>query len=208
MQVFLKLPEEGRVKTRLAEDIGEEAAVAAYRVLVARTLANLPPEFPLSVAYAPSGAEEAMRAWLSPHLRERGKDVVWVEQVDVPCLGDRLRVATGQLFAMGAGKILAVGADCPSLAATTYREAERRLHGGDEIVFGPAADGGYYLVGLASPQPVIFNPTIAWSSRRTLETSLQAARGAGLKISLLDEREDVDDRSSWERARNSLNLVI
>lgn len=212
MQVFLKFPVAGQVKMRLAADLGEAAAAAAYRAMVARVFERLPEEFSLSVAYAPAQlGEAALWNWLRPHLEAGGRsreEILWIAQAEVPGLGDRLREATGRLFAMGAARVLVVGTDCPYLEPEIYRQAAGCLDQGNDVVFGPALDGGYYLVGLAAPWPAIFGEAVVWSSRRTLETSLESARSAGLAVALLDKLEDVDDLPAWERARDALGLSI
>ncbi len=210
IQVFLKFPESGRVKTRLAREIGDAAAATVYRALVARVFEHLPAEFPLCVAYAPASVgEDAISRWLRPHLEVAGRaceEVVWIPQVEVADLGQRLGQATGTLFARGAGKVIAVGADCPYLEPEVYREAAGCLDRGRDVVFGPTLDGGYYLVGLAAPQERLFGDSIPWSSARTLEASLEAAASTGLNVAVLDKREDVDDLSAWVRARDALGL--
>ena len=189
MQVFLKFPAAGQVKTRLAAGLDESAAVAAYRAMVARVLEELPEEFSLSIAYAPAElGEEALWDWLRPHLERGGRSreqVLWMAQLEVPGLGDRLREATGRLFAAGADRVLVVGTDCPYLKPEIYRQAAGCLDRGSDVVFGPAADGGYYLVGLAAPRPEIFAEAVVWSSRQTLATSLEAARWGTLLVLLI-----------------------
>jgi uncharacterized protein len=82
-------------------------------------------------------------------------------------------------------------------AALAEREAEADAAASTsaDAVFGPAADGGYYLLALRAPQPVLFN-AIPWSSAETLAVSCARAREAGLRIQLLATEHDVDDLPS------------
>ena len=106
-------------------------------------------------------------------------------------LGERLAVAVEQAFATGATSVICIGADCPALGAAHLRQAAQALASGADIVFGPADDGGYYLVGLNRPEPAIFK-NIPWSAENTLEASLQAADRLGLTAQLLQPLHDVD----------------
>jgi uncharacterized protein len=121
------------------------------------------------------------RAWLGDHdFREQGPGD----------LGERLERAVRDAFAEGARRVIAVGTDCPELNSATLSEAMELLNH-DPLVFGPAFDGGYYLVGLSEPCPLIFQG-IAWGGPDVLAQSLAAAGTARLSVSLLGFLSDVD----------------
>jgi len=69
-----------------------------------------------------------------------------------------------------------------------------------DAVFGPAADGGYYLVGMKRPIPELFEG-IRWSSPATLSATLARAAAAGVSVAVLDERRDVDTAADWRAWR-------
>jgi uncharacterized protein len=188
--LFLKLPIQGQVKTRLAATLGAERATAIYRRLVERQLAALAPLGPEAVElhYAPSGeaSAQALRAWL-------GGGRVLFAQAEGD-LGERLASATAGAFARGARRVALIGTDCPALDAGRVREAWAALSGAD-AVYGPADDGGYYLLALGQPQPELFSK-IPWSHPDTLKVSLERARAASLRIRLLATEHDVDDLES------------
>ena len=82
----------------------------------------------------------------------------------------------------------------PLLTRSHAREAEFALRHAD-VCFGPALDGGYWLVGLSRPCPELFALSEAWGGAQVLERSLALARGAGLTAGLLGLERDLDDPS-------------
>jgi len=186
---MLKAPRPGLVKTRLAREAGKIEAARIYRHLVHRQLRALPSGWPVIVWYAPPGAGREMKSWLGPTYRYRPQ-----------CAGDlgrRLVHAVRQTFHAGARRVIFLGGDCPYVSAPDLRRTARSLRKVD-VVLGPATDGGYYLVGLRRPEPVIFRG-IAWSTDRVLRQTLEAVKQAGLTHLLLEELEDVDDVAAWSR---------
>jgi hypothetical protein len=107
-------------------------------------------------------------------------------------LGSRLAAATEVVLAEQSGPLLVIGTDAPTLATTLLRRAARALERYD-VVFGPALDGGYYLVGLCRPAAAVFaiDPRL-WSGPCVLAASRDAARRAGLTVGLLPPLRDLD----------------
>ena len=194
--VMLKAPVAGRVKTRLAEAIGPDAACLAYRQLVETLFARLADAGPISVHYAPGDTptEKVMRAWLGDGYR-------YVPQSNGD-LGARMQSAVETAFAKGARTAILLGGDCPYIDQMRVREVERRLERYDAVI-GPSVDGGYYLLGLRRPTPCLFQG-IPWSTETVLKTTLARAENAGLSVALLDLLEDVDDVASWKRTQGVL----
>ena len=187
---FLKAPRPGSVKTRLAAAYGAEEAARIYRQLVARQLEALPKGWPVEIHFAPrDGGPEVVR-WL-------GLGFYYVGQAEGD-LGERLGTGVGIAFAKGAGSVVCIGGDCPDLGADDFIRARTLLEAGHDLVFGPATDGGYYLVAMRKPCPEIFEG-VPWSSDRTFEVSLAKARAAGRRIALLDPKSDIDEPEDWER---------
>ena len=179
--LFAKAPRAGYVKTRLAADIGEAQAVELYRRIGNRVASDIGSRFPLTVWYDPPGAEPELREWLGDFefRLQRGAD-----------LGTRLEAAFGEHFARGDGPVVAVGADVPEVRADTVTEACRLLESA-EAVFGPALDGGYYLVGLARRHDEVFRG-IPWGGAGVMRRTLEACQKARLVVETLPALRDID----------------
>ncbi len=187
---LLKAPNPGQVKTRLAVDVGDEEACAIYCALAERQYRALPPGWPMEIHFAPPEAEDQIRLWLP------GANL-YAPQSDGD-LGDRLAAASAATFKRGTCCAFFIGADCPDLNLEDFAEALRLLSQDHDAVFGPARDGGYYLLAVNRHAPELFSG-IPWSTDRVLEHSLEIARKAGLKTALLEEKEDIDDLASLRR---------
>jgi hypothetical protein len=197
--VFARAPERGRVKTRLAAAIGDTAALAAYRALGRRVVRALAPLGDAVVLVAtPDDADPALRRWLGARCR--------VEPQGEGDLGARMARAVARHLAPGAGaeRVVVVGTDCPDVDAAVVRDALARLDAHD-VVFGPAADGGYYLVGVrraaADRARAALFADVPWSCAETLAVSLARAASAGLSVALLPVRHDVDTAADWHAWR-------
>src|SRR6056297_1388073 len=198
--VFLKHPTPGRVKTRLATDLGEETAALAYRQLVCRVFEKCRAAKPdiIAIAYDPPNQEADIRDWLEPWLRAFPGRIEWIPQTDGD-LGERLEGATTDLFKrLGLASIAVIGTDCVHLDAESFEKCWSALEDDTDVVFGPTEDGGYYLAGMRKPLPVLFR-NIPWSSEETLHASLVAAISADLKTMLLPVLFDVDTVDEWNR---------
>ena len=191
--VLARAPELGRVKTRLAREIGEAAALEAYRELGTAVLGAVGRlgDCDLLVAYTPADKEGHMRDWLGPAPRD--------EPQFEGDLGARMLAAIAGRFAAGAATVLLIGTDCPDLDPELLETGFARLDRADAVL-GPAADGGYYLVGMKRPIPELFEG-IPWSSPATLSATLARAAAAGVSVALLDERRDIDTAADWRAWR-------
>jgi rSAM/selenodomain-associated transferase 1 len=196
--LFLKFPIPGRVKTRLAADLGPEKAAEAYRSLVGRVLANLSGlEAHLRVLFDPPEAREATIDWIAPQLAPLTLPPdAFLPQI-AGDLGDRLTRGFSDAFAAGYSQVAAIGSDCVTLTPAILASAWTALEL-EDTVLGPTLDGGYYLIGTRSFQPVLFDG-IPWST----ENTLSAARGAGLTTSVLPELSDVDTLADWLAAQEN-----
>jgi uncharacterized protein len=178
--VMLKEPRPGRVKTRLGADIGMVPAAWWYRHQSAALLRRLrDPRWRLVLAVSPDPQGLASRVWpgdLTRMPQGRGD------------LGARMRA---QLLAPPPGPVCVVGADIPGLRRAHVWRAFRAL-GGHDTVFGPATDGGYWLVGLkrARAVPPGLFARVRWSGRGALSDSIDSC--AGMRVALVDRLRDVD----------------
>lgn len=189
--MFLKAPRPGAVKTRLAAAVGEKDACAIYRQLADRQIGSLPMDCSVSIVYDPPDSETEMKEWLGDRFR--------FEAQAPGALGARMESATRGAFDRGAEWVILIGGDCPELGAEDFEKCLARLRSGDDVVIGPASDGGYYLFGLSRFDPRLF-ADIPWSTTEVLRASEERLRSIGYRWSLLAEKEDVDDPPSLERA--------
>jgi len=181
--VFAKAPRPGRVKTRLAADLGAQEASRVYRRLGRRVLdAVREGPYRTLVYYDPPDAEAEMRDWLG------GESLEFRPQAEGD-LGERMARAFEEAL-RDADRACIVGTDVPALRAALVVQALERLESAD-VVLGPAEDGGYYLMALSRPHPEIFRD-VPWSTADVLGTTLERARHAGLRESLLPVLKDVD----------------
>jgi len=187
--LFVKAPRAGFVKTRLAQTVGAQTALDAYRTLVEVITTRLAPLREVELRFAPADAEEEIRPWLADGWTCRPQS-----EGD---LGQRLSQAFEQAFQQGNQRVIIIGSDCPYLTVEDIEDATRALDTAD-LVLGPATDGGYWLIGLSRPVPELFSQ-INWSTETVLEETMAKARAAGLKVHLLRELSDVDTLADLTR---------
>lgn len=209
--IFLKWPEPGRVKTRLANDIGAEKAAEIYKILVQRVIQQISPIYSQLVSicwvFDPIEKEDEMKDWIKKELDDLGftdlnRHIFW-SQSDGG-LGDRLQSAFEKAFSLNYDRIIAIGTDCIELDSRTIERALASLSSERSIVFGPSFDGGYYLVGMRSNLGLSVFRSIPWSTSKVLEQSLDRAVSLDLEYTLLEEFNDVDTLEDW----NSMRLLI
>lgn len=183
--VFAKAPVAGRVKTRLARDIGPAAAAALYRRLGRQVVAAaVGPGYQTVVWYSPPAGRDAVRVWLD------GLGVAGFSPQVGRTLGTRLAHAFGRSFVAGNEAVVIIGTDTPGVKRSIVAGAFRALRACD-LVLGPSVDGGYYLIGLSAPQPELFR-AIPWSSQDVMQVTQARAQVLGLRVRLLAPLRDVD----------------
>jgi rSAM/selenodomain-associated transferase 1 len=184
--IFAKEPRPGQVKTRLSPPLSPEEAAQLYHNFLVDILEEMTrvPEVRLAVAFSPPEAQVFFHGLAPP-----GTDLFPQEGAD---LGERMARAFARGFAAGFGPVLLRGGDIPDLPAALVSEAAEVLVAGqDQVVLGPCPDGGYYLVGLSQPQPLLFQGP-AWGSGTVLTDTLRLARELGLRVHLLPPWPDID----------------
>ena len=194
IQVFCKAPILGLVKTRLAKSVGEERALQIYQELVKRTREALHPFGNVSWVYTPNNADSCARVkdWM-----DRPE---WIMQPQSEGdLGERLLGGFDSALAKMRGAI-AIGTDCPWINSNDIQTAIQTLESGgaDQLVLGPATDGGYWLIGMNQLHPELFQ-NIPWSNDNTLEATIKRARELKLQIELLRKLSDVDNENDWNK---------
>jgi glycosyltransferase A (GT-A) superfamily protein (DUF2064 family) len=188
--LFVRAPRLGVGKRRLAREIGDVAVLRFERAMIALLLRRLAGDrrWRLRVAVTPDYARQ-------PLDRQRRRRVQTAGQGGGD-LGARMLRA---LRACPPGPGLLVGADIPALGCRHIWAAFRRL-GSCDLVFGPAVDGGFWLVGARHPRqlpPPLFEG-VRWSGRYALADTL-ASLPRRFVIGLVDQLEDVDDAEAYRR---------
>jgi rSAM/selenodomain-associated transferase 1 len=183
----------GSVKTRLVPPLSYEEAAELNTCCLADVAANLAAasaRAPIDVfaAYHPLGSERFFEDLLPDNFK--------LLAPREPTLGRSLFHAARDLFAAGYSSVCLINADSPTLPTDLLVEAVRCLQEpGDRVVLGPAADGGYYLIGLKQFHHRLFE-AIDWSTERVYrQTTLRAAE-IGVPVAPLAEWYDVDDEAS------------
>lgn len=179
--IFVRKPELGKVKTRLAHAIGEEKALEVYCELLRLTHAAVVQCGADKFIFYAGGIEEH-DIW-EDHLFQKRKQA----EGD---LGYKMMQAFREVFQMGYTNVVITGSDCPDITAQLLEEAFDKIQTADAVI-GPAADGGYYLLGLKQLLPSIFS-NIPWSTSQVLPATLAALQHAGMQYNLLQQLTDID----------------
>lgn len=208
--IFMRYPEAGKVKSRLAARIGREEASRVYEYLVRRTLGvaadfkRLSPETDLFISITP-------RQKLAAASRSHPGPWVFFPQEGVG-LGERMENAVGEVFSMGYDHAALVGTDIANLQPEDFSEAFEALAQG-QAALGPAADGGFYLIGLNRPCPPVFQPD-EWGSKDVFSRTERLLKDAGFSVRSVQRRQDVDHSEDLESLKGrpdfeaGLSIVI
>ncbi|MEQ9624941.1 TIGR04282 family arsenosugar biosynthesis glycosyltransferase [Coleofasciculus chthonoplastes] len=184
--IFTRYPEPGKTKTRMIPALGEKGAAKLQRQMTENTLAKakkLQAFHPVSVEiHFAGGNQQLMQAWL-------GADVIYYQQSEGD-LGKRMASAFEKSFAAGMTGVVIIGTDCPDLNPQIMAEAFKFLETQD-LVLGPAQDGGYYLIGLRRLIPELF-VGIHWGTSQVRQQTVEIADNLGLAIASLPILHDID----------------
>lgn len=178
--VFQKAAELGKVKTRLAQRIGNAQALKVYTYLLAYTHRQLEQIDADIFVYFYGESDAAFGANSNYHIRQ---------QCDGD-LGVRMATSFAEVFDAGYDKVLVIGTDCFELTSTILKDAFQAFTGA-EMVIGPAKDGGYYLLGLTKPIPELFNGMV-WSTASVFTDTMAITASLGLSVYHLPVLSDVD----------------
>ena len=194
--VFARLPELGKVKTRLAASIGDEKALSAYEAMLGDlqvSLGDSPPDTEVEFVWAPTPSANRLT------LQRAFGDHATSMQAGTS-LGDRLSMAFSERFFFHrTAKIIAIGVDDPSLSRGLIDQAFALLDS-CEWVIGPATDGGYYLIGCrAAAFDVSIFEDIAWGSDGVLRATLEKIRAGQNTVAVLPRRADIDVSEDLQR---------
>ena len=176
--VFVKNIILGKVKTRLAKTVGDNKAFEVYKQLVDIT----------------EECSKKVRSDKHIYFSDVVINSLWIDELkfiqDGENLGDRMSNAFEYGFKKGYEKIVLIGSDLPDISPEIIDEGFGVLRNND-VVFGPAEDGGYYLIGMTKPHKFIFENK-PWSESCLLETTLKELGKQGVGFSLLQTLNDID----------------
>ncbi len=182
---FVKAPLPGYVKSRLAAKLGEKSAQDLYRAFGIDMIAMLDRiGCSIIVCFDPPDAADSVIRWLGEqrsYLPQEGED-----------LGVRMEHAFRSLFESGSERAILVGSDIPDLPQEIVTEALRELESHDAVI-GPAADGGYYLIGFRRERfrPEVFKD-VPWSTGTVFQETLHRFSQAGSRVHVLPQWQDAD----------------
>ncbi len=190
--IFVKAPEKGVVKTRLAATLGDEATLALYKSFVADMLAMLSGlERPLRIYFSPAGREKSVCSWLGNRYTlfpQQGRD-----------LGEKMHNALAETFVSGVSRAILIGSDLPDLPPDIVTEAFTGLKH-SPAVLGPGLDGGYYLIGFSADGflPAVF-ADIPWSTAKVFARTGERFAAAGVRPQVLPPWNDIDTVADLRR---------
>ncbi len=195
VKVFIKNPKKGVVKTRLAVSVGEDQALSIYKKLLAYTK-----DLILEL-------EAQKEVWYSKFIDNNDdwdlKNFAKKLQSGAD-LGERMKNALKESFDEDPKQlVILIGSDCAELTQKVIEEAFEELREND-LVIGPAEDGGYYLIGMSKYIPGIFDG-IEWSTENVLSQTLAKAKNEHASVFLLKKLNDVDTIEDWERVKGRLD---
>lgn len=188
--LFTRVPKAGRAKTRLIPALGEQGAAEFQWCLLERLLGELRKGadqglWQLCVYYCGTDGLERLRAMA-------GEDVAFVEQVDDPDLGVRMRAALERELAAGAPAVGLMGSDLPEATTGVVAEALGLLKDpATDVSLCPVEDGGYWFVGLKRPFSQLFEGT-TYGGSSVFEDALAACVAHGRTVAAGPRLRDVD----------------
>jgi rSAM/selenodomain-associated transferase 1 len=198
--VFVRAPEMGKVKTRLANVIGQDAALRLYKSFVADELDMLRDLFfDVIICYHPPTARETIGNWLNKEfnfMAQSGKD-----------LGQRMENAFEEVFSWGYQQALLIGSDLPDLPSSIILDAFDHLTRQDAVI-GPCEDGGYYLIGFHRDtySGEVFMK-IPWGTAQVFDRTLLRFHKKNLTSYILPRWRDIDDFEDLLWLKKSLDKI-
>ncbi|MEI7671297.1 MAG: TIGR04282 family arsenosugar biosynthesis glycosyltransferase [Deltaproteobacteria bacterium] len=190
--VFLRYPEPGKVKTRLAKTHGDPFAAELYGYFVDDLLEALAPgSYHLELFFTPAERET--------EIRQRFGARYCYSPQEGEGLGERMEKAFRACFAKGFSTAILIGSDAPDLTTEFIDQAFLALENGQDAVVGPAFDGGYYLIGFRSAMfdPAVFSG-IRWGENSVFENTLNHLQAQKYRIHLAPVWHDIDTGKDLE----------
>ena len=183
--IFVKHPEVGKVKTRLASTTNENFAVKIYKTIAEHIfdeIEKLSQSVDAFVFYSEKDSPQTVKEWVS-------KNYVYKAQKG-NTLGEKMSNAFEHVFSLGYEKALIVGSDVPDISELVLDTAFNSLRNND-IVISPSDDGGYSLLGMKNYFKNIFD-NIEWSTNSVFSKTEEKAKDSNLKLKILSTLNDID----------------
>ncbi|HEX7367963.1 MAG TPA: TIGR04282 family arsenosugar biosynthesis glycosyltransferase [Pelobium sp.] len=191
--IFVKYPELGRSKTRLAASVGKQNALKVYKELLHHT--NLITKNIKSDKYL-------FYDKFSENKLPWGDDIYLTAYQKESDLGGRMQNAFEQVFAKGYERAVIIGSDCYDLTQTIIEDALNTLDTTD-VVIGPAKDGGYYLLGLTRIIPELFT-NVAWSTEDVFSSTVKVLKDLNIAYQIGPTLSDIDTIDDLPEALKSI----
>jgi uncharacterized protein len=191
--IFVRNPELGKVKTRLAKEIGDEQALQVYTGLLQHThdiVIDL--DCDRFVYYADYINDHDL--WENKYFEKRLQNG--------ESLGNRMMAAFFELFQQGFSQVVIIGSDCPGLTSFVIEDAFDKLDTTD-VIIGPSCDGGYYLLGLTHLVPDLFKNK-KWSTDTVLADTIKDTISLKKSCFFLTELSDIDTAEDLHRYQQML----
>ena len=191
--IFVKNPEAGKVKTRLAESIGDQPALEVYHALLDMTR---------RVADKLSCDRQV---WYSEHIEEddRWDEGRYEKRLQSGSgLGERMRRAFARAFEEGYRRAVIIGSDCADLSSAHIEQAFSALKQ-KNIAIGPSEDGGYYLLGMNKCRDGLFEG-INWSTSEVFQQTMSRIEEQNLSCHRLPVLNDIDTESDLKASDKKL----
>ena len=190
--IFCRYPELGKVKTRIAKESSDEIALALYEKMIAQVFANIKNSTYSFEVHHTGGEAVEVDFWLESMESQKQAE---------GDLGDKLKHSVKEWFSKTDEALVIIGADQPDIVQAVLAETEEKLKTND-LVVGPAADGGYYLIAMNKAYLELFD-NIQWGSASVLQETLSKVLELGLSYFLLAEKSGIDYLSDvpseWKR---------
>lgn len=195
--LFARDPVLGKVKTRLSPYLEDETILKLYTCFLQDSLNKIMQveNADRFVGVYPSNESGFFKGTL-------GSDIhLFVQEGE--SLGDKMRQAIQDRFAEGYKRAVIIGSDSPSLPVPYIQQA---LGSDKDLVLGPSADGGYYLIGMREQVVEVFDG-VAWGTEKVLQETLEHIQSAGVELDLLPVWYDVDSPDDLKFFETHLNLI-
>jgi rSAM/selenodomain-associated transferase 1 len=190
--VFVRNPELGKVKTRVAAEVGDEKALEIYHSLLEITFQTLLDFDENVVLYLTHHLDDFKNLPFERALQSSGD------------LGHKMFTSFSELCERYHNVIL-IGSDCPYITPQILQEAINKLSDHD-VLIGPSTDGGYYLIGMKQPNASLFD-NISWSTDAVLQETIDQVKKNNLSYALLESLTDIDYYKEWKAYLNSSKSV-
>src|SRR4030042_6372568 len=203
--MFVRAPEKGKVKTRLAKRLGETKSLEFYRAIVEHLISILESSgYPIRIHYHPPERHEQVSRWI-------GSRFAYLPQ-EGATLGERMANAFRRSFTDGFGRVLLIGCDIPELSERILHASFLALDRHDTVI-GPSADGGYYLIGFRSGSfSAEAFKDMAWGKDSVFCKTMAVFKKKGYSVHILPKLHDIDvfeDLMSFiERSPSNSTLAL